>query len=65
MVIFSKHKVWKKNTTSKNGQNFEDQMKAAGDKKIKSREGKWLIVEQWKKKNFWEEHYTEATTVIS
>ena len=47
-----KHKVWKKNTISKNGQNLEDKMKAAGDKNIKSRNGKWLMVEPWKKKNF-------------
>lgn len=27
-------------------------MKAVGDKKIKSRKGKWLMVEQWKKRTY-------------
>lgn len=40
------------NTTGKDGQDLEDKMKAAGDKEIRSRQDKWLIVEYWKKRTF-------------
>ena len=52
VVIFSNTRSEKRIQQAKNGQTLEDQMKAAGDKMIESRKGKWLMVEQRKKRTY-------------